>query len=119
MKRFSALLAALLLLFPGVSATGLAETEAPHYTLPIDFSPGMPVNQKYYLSDTVYEDPTLKVVVTADNYEGVLFWIAEIYIQDPSQLRTAAAESFRTSGSEYGSVLAKRMNAVLAVDGDS
>ena len=118
MKRLFALLAALLLLFPAVISCGMAETEAPHYTLPIDFSPGMPVNQKYYLSSTVYEDPTLKVVITADNYEGVLYWIADIEIQDPSQLRTAAATAFDSTGSEFGSVLAKRMNAVLAVDGD-
>ena len=119
MKRFLALLASLLLLFPGMLLSGAAaESEEPHYTLPVDFSAGMPVNQKYYLSDTVYEDPTLKVVITTGNYEGVLYWIADIEIQDASQLRTAAAAGFDSRGSEYGSVIAKRVNAVVAVDGD-
>ena len=118
MKRFPALLAALLLLFTGTVCPATAETEAPHYTLPLDFSPGKPVNQKYYISDTVYEDPTLKAVVTIGDYEGVLYWIADIEIKDASQLRTAAANGFDSRGSESGSVLAKRMNAVVAVDGD-
>ena len=118
MKRFPALLAVLLLLFTGTVCPATAETEAPHYTLPLDFSPGKPVNQKYYISDTVYEDPTLKAVVTTGDSEGVLYWIADIEIKDASQLRTAAANGFDSRGSEFGSVLAKRMNAVVAVDGD-
>ena len=119
MKRLSVLLAVLLLLFPVTLSSGTADTEATHYTLPIDFSPGMPVNQKYYISDTVYEDPTLKAVISTGDCEGVLYWIADIEIKDASQLRTAAAAGFDSrSGFEYGSVLAKRVNAVVAVDGD-
>ena len=118
MRRLSMLLAALFFLFC-FSFSAIAEaTETPHYTLPIDFSPGLPVDQKFSLSDTVYEDPTLKVKITTGDTNGVLYWIADIEIQDVSQLRTAAAEGFDSKGSEYGSVLAKRMNAVLAVDGD-
>ena len=118
MKRLSALLAVMLLLLSVSFASGTAESDAPHYTLPIDFTPGLPVNQKYYLSDTVYEDPTLKVVISTGDQNGVLYWIADIEIQDPSQLRTASAAGFDSRGSEYGSVLAKRMNAVVAVNGD-
>ena len=118
MKRFSVFLAALLFLLSFSFSACAEEAETPHYTLPVDFSPGLPVDQRYYLSDTVYEDPTLKVTITTGDSNGVLYWIADIEIQDASQLRTAAANSFRSQGSEYGSVLAKRMNAVLAVDGD-
>ena len=118
MKRFSALLAAFLLIFTLPFAVRAEETETPHYSLPIDFSPGMPVDQRYYISDLVYEDPTLKVAITTGDQNGVLYWIADIEIQDPSQLRTVAAEGFDSSGSDYGTVLAKRVNAVLAVDGD-
>ena len=118
MKRLFALLAALLLVFSLPFAVHAEETEAPHYTLPIDFSPGMPIDQKYYISDTVYEDPTLKVAITTGDQNGVLYWIADIEIQDPSQLRTVAAEGFDSKGTDYGHVLAKRVNAVLAVDGD-
>jgi exopolysaccharide biosynthesis protein len=78
----------------------------------------MPVNQKYYLSDTVSEDPTIRVDISTGVEEGVLYWIADIELQDASQLRTVAAEDFDSNGTEFGSVLARRMNAVLAVDGD-
>ena len=117
MKRGIAMLAALLLAVSPACAAWY-ETELTHYTLPVDFSPGMPVNPANYVSDTVYQDPTLKVVVTSGYHNGVQYWIADIEIADASQLRTAAAESFDSRGSELGSVLAGRMNAVLAVDGD-
>lgn len=119
MKRLAAFLTALLLVFSaGIFAVAEEEEEVVSFKLPIDFTPGNPINQKYYLSDTVYEDPTLKVVITTGDDNGRLYWIADIEIADASQLRTAAAEGFENSGAEYGSVLAKRMNAVLAVDGD-
>ena len=117
MKKYLTVLAVLFLLFSAVCCTAAAE-DTPHYTLPVDFSPGMPVNQKYYLSDTVYEDPTIKVTISTGVEEGVLYWIADIELQDASQLRTVAAEDFDSNGTEFGSVLARRMNAVLAVDGD-
>ncbi len=118
MKKVSAFLAVCLLAFFLSCPVCAEEAAAPHYTLPIDFSAGMPVDQRYYISETVYEDPTLKVAITTGDSNGVLYWIADIEIQDPSQLRTVAAEGFDAKGTEYGHVLAKRVNAVLAVDGD-
>ena len=119
MKRLSALLAALVLLFSAGVAAAEEEDDVLYYNLPIDFSPGNPINSKYFLSDTVYEDPTIRVEITSGDYNGVLYWIADVEIMDPSQLRTAAAESFASKrATELGSVMAQRMNAVLAVDGD-
>ena len=117
MKRLIAMLAALLLSASSACAAWM-ETEVLHYALPVDFSPGMPVNPLNYVSETVYQDPTLKVVITSDFYSGVRYWIADIEIADASQLRTVAAESFDSKGAEAGSVLARRVNAVIAVDGD-
>ncbi len=118
MKRLTAFLAAFLLaLCAGVFAVA-EDDEVLYLNLPIDFSPGNEINQKYYLSETLYEDPTLRVEITTGSDNGRLYWIADIEIQDPSQLRTAAAEGFDSKGSESGSVLARRMNAVLAVNGD-
>ena len=117
MRRLAVMLAVLLLCASSACAAWLA-TETEDYTLPVDFSPGMPLNPANYVSDTVYEDPTIKVVITPDNDNGRLFWIADIRIADASQLRTAAAAGFDHSGTEFGHVLARRMNAVVAVDGD-
>ena len=120
MKRMTAFLAALLLVLSAVvfAAAEEDDDEVLYLSLPIDFSPGNPLSQKFFLSDTVYEDPTIRVEITTGDQNGVLYWIADIEIQDPSQLRTAAAEGFDLKGAELGSVLARRMNAVLAVDGD-
>ena len=117
MNRRPIALIVLFLLCSALFCMAAAEEDA-HYTLPIDFSPGMPINQKYYISDTVYEDPTIKVTITTGDERGVLYWIADVEIQDASQLRTLAAEDFESNGTEFGSVLARRVNAVLAVDGD-
>ena len=118
MKRLAAILSALLLFFSaGVFAAAEEDDDPIFQYLPIDFSPGMPLNPAAFTEDS-YRDPSISVRITTGSHEGVLYWIADIEIGHPSQLRTAAAESFDTKGSEYGSVLARRVNAVLAVDGD-
>lgn len=117
MKHWAAVLAVLLLC--ALAACGVAEgAGTATYTLPVDFSPGMPLDPANFLSETVYEDPTIRVEITPDNDNGRLFWIADIEIADASQLRTVSANGFNRSGTEFGHVLAKRMNAVVAVDGD-
>ena len=124
MKRLTAVLLALLFLFSAcVSAFAEEEEELvpdTPYKLPIDFSPGNPLNPKGFVSDTVYEDPTIRVEITSGSDDkGHQYWIADIEIADASQLRTAAAEDFSVnSGKELGTVMARRMNAVLALDGD-
>ena len=118
MKKTLTLLAALMLMVIPVCCGAFAETETPHYTLPIDLSGGMKLNQKYFISDTEYEDPTIHVKISTGDVNGVLYWIADVEIADASQLRTAAAEEFDSNGTEFGSVLARRMNAVLAINGD-
>ena len=120
MKKLAAFLTALVLVFSaGISALSEEDEEVVSYKLPIDFTPGNPINQKYYVSDTVYEDPTIRVEITSGSDErGRMYWIADIEIADASQLRTASADGFDSNGKEEGSVIARRMNAVLAIDGD-
>lgn len=118
MKKLTALLAAFLLVFP-TSVFAVAEERAASYSLPIDFNPGKPLDPKCFLSETVYEDPSIRVEMRSGDLDGKQYWIADIEIADASQLRTAAAEDFEVnSGLELGTVIARRMNAVLAIDGD-
>ena len=117
MKKILTFLAALILMFPAGNCA-FAEGAAEHYSLPVDLSPGLKLNPEYFLSDTEYEDPTIHVKISTGDVGGVLYWIADVWIADPSQLRTAAAEDFDSDGTEFGSVLARRMNAVLAINGD-
>lgn len=98
---------------------GAAFAEEGGSALPVDFTPGMPLNEANFLSETEYEDPTIHVVVESGRTEDCDYWVARITISDPSQLRTAAAGGFESNDFTMNGVyLAKRQNAVLAVDGD-
>lgn len=111
MKAVLAWLTLLALCVPAV----LAE-EVP--TLPVDFTPGKPVNQANYISGTEYRDPTLHVVIESGRKDNCDYWLARIKIGHASQLRTAAAATFEVEYAVKGQYIAKRQNAVLAIDGD-
>lgn len=96
------------------------EEDDSHYELPVDFTPGLPLDQRAFSSDGLaFEDPTIRVVITTDRLNGkVDCWIADIEIKDPSQLRTMSWDGFDSVGVGDGEVMARRANAVLALDGD-
>ena len=94
---------------------GLAE-EVP--TLPVDLTPGKAVSQSNYISETEYQDPTLHVVIESGRKDNCDYWLARITIGHASQLRTAAAATFEVEYALKGQYIAKRQNAVLAIDGD-
>lgn len=87
-------------------------------TLPVDFTPGKQVNQANYISETEYQDPTLHVVIESGRKDNCDYWLARIKIGHASQLRTAAAATFEVEYAVKGQYIAKRQNAVLAIDGD-
>lgn len=104
-------------------------TEPPaerQYLLPIDFSKGRTPVKSGYSGDgkTVwkYEDPTLSVHITKGRVKGKFgcdYWVATVKIQDASQLRTASKSGFNYDNITMDAMrLAKRQNAVLAVNGD-
>ena len=116
---FAALLAALPLCAL-CEATGSepAAADAPAYTLPIDFSPGMPLDPDGFGEGLVYEDPTIRVSIEEGRVDDCDFWVARIKIADASQLRTMAAGSFDGNRVAEGALMARRANAALAIDGD-
>ncbi|MBQ8136409.1 MAG: phosphodiester glycosidase family protein [Clostridia bacterium] len=106
--------AALLLLLVFVpSESSLADV----VSIPLDAKAGPAVNDFFFLSDTEYEDPSLRVVIRTGREYDSYWWMARIRISDPSQLRTAAA-STNGEGTANGITMAKRVNAVLAINGD-
>ncbi|MBQ3156182.1 MAG: phosphodiester glycosidase family protein [Clostridia bacterium] len=107
------LIALMLMLLCGLTAMG---EKTP--SLPVDLTPGKPVQQKNYISDHEYKDPTLHVVIEEGRKDNCDYWIARIKIGHPSQLRTAPAASFDNYFESNGVYIAKRQNAVLAIDGD-
>lgn len=113
------LTAALLLTsFAAAESTAAALTEQNGYALPLDFSPGMKLNKGNYNTKMHYEDPTIRMDTREEKYGDVKYWMAEVEIQDPTQLRTMPAYSFTRSSTAEGSRLSRRANAVLACNGD-
>lgn len=102
------------------------ETEAenrfadePEPLLPFDFSAGMPIDAAGFSEDGLaYSDPTITVTIESGRYENCDWWAARIKISDASQLRTMSAGGFDSNMTMNGPALSRRVNAVLAIDGD-
>ena len=88
------------------------------YTLPIDLSVGMPLNDDCYTDENTYIDPTIEMHITTGFDHETVWWMADVVIGDASQLRTMPASSFTSSATIRGRNLSRRANAVLAVNGD-
>ncbi len=88
------------------------------YRLPIDFSPGAEPLEEGYLSEWEYEDPTIHVRIERGRENETTYWTCEVRIADASQLRSASADGFDSKMTMPGTQIAKRMNAVVAIDGD-
>ena len=104
-----------LCLFPAASLAEIVE-------LPIDTSPGLPFQGKFNKDVTVYEDPSIRVewckVANGETHFNCIYYYAKIKIADASQLRTAAVNGFDRGNRAKAQVMARRTNAVLAINGD-
>lgn len=106
------------------------------YLLPIDFSAGAVLNENGYSTSKdangndvlSYEDSTIKVTISQVKYLKTVVYVADVVITDPSQLRTVSMDvdtgDFRRGA--YANANQKdfirqavRMNAVVAINGDS
>ncbi len=89
--------------------------------LPIDLSGGAPLQKNFDAKMTVYEDPSIRVerAKVSGSKWGCVYYTAFITISDASQLRTLPADdTFLSKMTTKASVMAKRVNAVLATNGD-
>ena len=120
-QRLFILLCAFMLACAGpMQSIAAAETT---YKLPWDFSGGMPLKEEYFYGNTTYADPTIAVKVQYGVFDrgaetGCEYWVASIKIAHPSQLRTTAANGFHSEMTMKGTAMARRVNAVLAINGD-
>ena len=103
--------------FSGLLLCSAAAEEVP--SLPMDLSPGMPLQESCYLDENTYVDPTISMHVSTGDENGAIWWMAEVTIGHPSQLRVMPASKFNNSTRAPGARLSKRANAVLAANGDS
>ena len=112
MKRLAAALAALLMV--ALAAAACAQV----VELPLDLSGGLPYAPEGRLSETSYEDESISVTVEKMRWEETTCYVARVRIAHPSQLRTAPAYAFNRNQTAPISDIAKRVNAVLAINGD-
>ncbi len=118
-KTAAFLLVLILVLLPGLALGEIIE-------LPIDFSPGMRPVDVYVQGMTTYDDPSIHVERKWGKNEqfGCTVYTMDITIANATQLRTescSGGDNGFNSRSESATVpqMAKRVNAVVAMDGDS
>ena len=90
---------------------------AEDYALPVDFSGGYTPSEANYTKDT-YEDESLSVKMEKRDVDGVRYDIAWIKVKSPTQLRTALAGAPNQVVAEKPGKMARRLNAVVAINGD-
>ena len=90
---------------------------AEEYSLPIDFSGGPKPNPDNYTKNS-YEDASLSVKMEKRDIDGVRYDIAWIKVASPTQLRTAIAGKPNEIIAEKPGRMARKVNAVVAINGD-
>jgi len=109
-KRILGALMALMLMIPCLAA---AES------LPLEgAAPYAPVESALSEDGMSYDDGTMSVKITTDTVQDTKIYWVEVKITDPTQLRTALAGAKGTQGAAQPLTMAKRNNAVLAINGD-
>jgi len=86
--------------------------------LPVDTNGGMPPQEACYLAENLYEDESIRVEIEQHNVESTRCYVARVRIADPSQLRTASAYGFERPQTEMTRTIARRVQAVVAINGD-
>ncbi len=94
--------------------------------LPIDFSPGMPVNAQFDWGMMEYEDPSIRVErfsepIRVTDQEGAFscnYYVVRVKIASPAQLRTDSVDGFNSRMKDTVENMTLWTNAVLAVNGD-
>lgn len=119
MNRFirkMALTAALALV---MGACVTAAAQAAYEPIALEETKGREPRPEGYLPDTGgYEDGSLSVKIETLREHETNILVARVKIADPSQLRTAMAGRYGTTGTVLPDRLAQRANAVLAINGD-
>lgn len=87
------------------------------YSLPVDFSGGY-APQAGNFTENGYEDASLSVKMERRDIDGVRYDIAWIRVKSPTQLRTAVAGNANEVVAEKPGKMARRVNAVVAINGD-
>ena len=125
-KRLMALGLAVLLPFLCAATWGdevlesLDLSDRTDYRLPVNMDVVGPHAIESAFTETSYNDSTISVQIEAGRYEDLCdYWVADVIIADPSQMRTASASgNFLRSAEMDGVTLCTLLNAVVGLNGD-
>lgn len=107
-------LACLLVLVP--SGNIVAQAEIIEYEL--KDQKGLKPQEDGYLSDWEYEDPSISVKIETGRIYETNYMVARVKLANASQLRSSMAGSYYSPSTALGATMARRVNAVLAINGD-
>lgn len=65
-----------------------------------------------------YEDPSISVSIERGRIYETNYVVAHVKLQNASQIRTTMAQSYYSPSTLFGTTMARRANAVLAINGD-
>ncbi len=104
-------------LFLSMFSSENAVAEGQVVQIPLDETSFPALKPDYYLSETLYEDPSISVSIESGRAYNSYYYAARIHIANGTQIRSSMA-SANGKNTERGDRLAKRVNAVLAINGD-
>ena len=87
-------------------------------TLGLDEPRGLAPQEDGYTSEWEYEDPSISVRIEKGRMFETNYLVAYVKIANASQIRTAFATTFDGADTIPGENIARRVNAVLAINGD-
>jgi exopolysaccharide biosynthesis protein len=100
---------------PSLAADSVLDP-GPLTPIPINAVQGYMYDESCFISDTEYADPSLYVLIEQDRYLDTDIWIARVRIAHPGQLRSAYAGRYGTQTITPAATIAKRVNAVVAIN---
>lgn len=108
------MLLALVVLVP--SGAIVAQAEVIEYKL--DAKTGLKPQKDGYLSDWEYEDPSISVKIETGRIYDTNYMVGHVKLANATQLRSTMAQSYYQPSTLMGHSMAKRVNAVFAINGD-
>ncbi len=107
-------LVCLLVLIPSGAIVAQAEV----IELAPDAKKGMPHLESGYVGKWEYVDPSISVKIEMGRFEGTVYQVARVKLANVTQLRTITTGGIRTEATALPNTLAKKVNSVLAINGD-
>lgn len=108
------MLLCLLVLVPSGAVIAQAEV----VELSLDAQKGMEPQIDGYLSSREYEDPSISVKIESGRIYDTNYLVARVKLANASQIRSTMAQSYYSPSTVFARTMAKRVNAVLAINGD-